>query len=211
MSDDYCSICMSTITDDKYTVSTCGHVFHKECLWPWKKETNKCPMCTGPIDVDEETRGLQPNEAEEQSMARRIRLRTLAQILLVIPIPEIVDEFRAIQEQENEYQESLFLADAAQCARCMDIGRSRDFTQCNTCITTNYCSSLCKALDFEEHQLTCVERRRCMGCNEPHTSCIFCDICGDGPFCKKSCIDHEHKGDSKEEEDVDDSSKKKHC
>lgn len=27
---------------------TCGHAFHKECLVPWLKTQNKCPICSKP-------------------------------------------------------------------------------------------------------------------------------------------------------------------
>jgi len=26
-------------------ISACGHAFHEECIEPWIKKTNKCPVC----------------------------------------------------------------------------------------------------------------------------------------------------------------------
>ena len=34
------------LTKIEHLVGTCGHTFHKECLLPWLKTQNKCPICS---------------------------------------------------------------------------------------------------------------------------------------------------------------------
>tara|TARA_B110000285_G_C14973779_1_gene537916 strand:+ start:533 stop:865 length:333 start_codon:yes stop_codon:yes gene_type:complete len=39
-----CSICLETHTNEIHTTS-CGHVFHKDCISIWLKEHTSCPIC----------------------------------------------------------------------------------------------------------------------------------------------------------------------
>jgi hypothetical protein len=55
---DICTICRQPINEDSIyakeenkiseivSSSICGHAFHKECLDPWLKLHNKCPICS---------------------------------------------------------------------------------------------------------------------------------------------------------------------
>jgi hypothetical protein len=46
--EDGCVVCLEQITngDDKRILTTCGHVFHAECIDTWLTgESNKCPLC----------------------------------------------------------------------------------------------------------------------------------------------------------------------
>lgn len=45
--DKQCSICIgSYVNGEKVIITSCDHVFHKECVENWfKKESNKCPFC----------------------------------------------------------------------------------------------------------------------------------------------------------------------
>ena len=41
-----CNICLCDyIEGDTSTHLPCGHKFHKECILPWLKKNNKCPIC----------------------------------------------------------------------------------------------------------------------------------------------------------------------
>ena len=41
-----CSICLDEITNESIVRKTiCNHVFHDECVIPWFKITNSCPLC----------------------------------------------------------------------------------------------------------------------------------------------------------------------
>ena len=45
-----CSICLSKIKNDKkFTIINCKHSFHIKCISRWKRTSNECPMCRGPI------------------------------------------------------------------------------------------------------------------------------------------------------------------
>ncbi len=49
-----CGICIEHIIDkDKY-ITSCNHIFHKECINKWLQLNNKCPYCrtelTTPLD-----------------------------------------------------------------------------------------------------------------------------------------------------------------
>ena len=51
-----CTICRESINNDSIyaqsegtrsniDIGICGHSFHKECISPWLKNNNKCPIC----------------------------------------------------------------------------------------------------------------------------------------------------------------------
>ena len=53
---DDCTICRQSLNDDSIyskeqnkcstiTTGNCGHSFHTECIEPWLKQYNKCPIC----------------------------------------------------------------------------------------------------------------------------------------------------------------------
>lgn len=47
-----CSICLEPLDEEDanfYRVPACEHIFHKRCIWKWKKESPKCPCCRGPL------------------------------------------------------------------------------------------------------------------------------------------------------------------
>ncbi|CAF1115588.1 unnamed protein product [Rotaria sordida] len=46
--DDKCAICLSEYkTGDTVKVLRCKHFFHPECIDPWLKTSNQCPICRG--------------------------------------------------------------------------------------------------------------------------------------------------------------------
>jgi hypothetical protein len=40
-----CTICLEDATPIDYSMTFCGHVFHKDCLETWKKKDPSCPVC----------------------------------------------------------------------------------------------------------------------------------------------------------------------
>lgn len=51
-SGEICAICLNDFTSewgDVYTIRTCKHQFHWECIHRWKKEQESCPLCRGPL------------------------------------------------------------------------------------------------------------------------------------------------------------------
>ena len=44
--EDNCSICMEQFQDNETVVQLeCNHLFHKNCIDPWKEANEKCPLC----------------------------------------------------------------------------------------------------------------------------------------------------------------------
>lgn len=39
------------ITEIVHLSGTCGHTFHEECLLPWLKSQNKCPICSNKMTI----------------------------------------------------------------------------------------------------------------------------------------------------------------
>jgi len=39
------------ISEITIVTGACGHSFHKECLGPWLKTQNKCPICSKTMDI----------------------------------------------------------------------------------------------------------------------------------------------------------------
>jgi len=47
-----CSICLEVADEEEgnlFAVPGCNHIFHVQCIAQWKKESNKCPICRGPL------------------------------------------------------------------------------------------------------------------------------------------------------------------
>mmetsp|Transcript_3254 Transcript_3254/g.3597 ORF Transcript_3254/g.3597 Transcript_3254/m.3597 type:complete len:197 (-) Transcript_3254:120-710(-) len=50
-----CSVCKCPFEiDDKATEMPCKHLYHEECLLPWLKMHNTCPICRYEIEVEDE-------------------------------------------------------------------------------------------------------------------------------------------------------------
>jgi len=47
-----CSICLAKMDEQEgnlFTVPGCSHIYHKNCILQWKKQSKKCPCCRGPM------------------------------------------------------------------------------------------------------------------------------------------------------------------
>merc|ERR550517_1319994 len=47
-----CPICLEPIDEEKgdlYRVTGCEHIYHKHCIFEWKKYSTKCPCCRGTL------------------------------------------------------------------------------------------------------------------------------------------------------------------
>ncbi|KAH8742399.1 hypothetical protein F5883DRAFT_442405 [Diaporthe sp. PMI_573] len=45
-----CSICIEEYHfGDEVTILPCKHWFHGECVIPWLRQRNTCPICRGPV------------------------------------------------------------------------------------------------------------------------------------------------------------------
>lgn len=50
-----CVVCVEDmVKGEKATVLPCNHFFHSECVTPWLKEHNTCPVCRHSVETEEE-------------------------------------------------------------------------------------------------------------------------------------------------------------
>ena len=50
---DECAICLNSCEDgDEMCVLPCKHELHTDCLLPWLKQTNSCPLCRHQLETD---------------------------------------------------------------------------------------------------------------------------------------------------------------
>ncbi len=48
-----CPVCLKTCEQDEVSCRLpCKHSFHKDCILPWLKRTNSCPMCRHELPTD---------------------------------------------------------------------------------------------------------------------------------------------------------------
>ena len=67
--DDECSICLASYEDgDDLAVLPCSHLMHAECLMPWLKQTNSCPLCRHQLDTDS------PEYEDRRRQQERVRV-----------------------------------------------------------------------------------------------------------------------------------------
>ena len=152
-----CVICLSEITDDALQ-TTCHHTFHAACLAPWKRETNACPTCRSALSADEPVRGVAV-PADTSGDAR------LA--------------MRLAQDSDDDADEEDDAPAVAQCLGCLSMIRPRrPVLHCTHCNEFNYCSPLCRALDFARHMMgECVAHARCPSCMRwiPRAMLLACE------------------------------------
>lgn len=87
----FCSICQANLEDGERirAVSKCQHLFHADCLEPWLRANNSCPLCR--IDISRNTRHIANNYLanilnilEERLQAQRLQFRrNLFQFIVV--------------------------------------------------------------------------------------------------------------------------------
>ena len=63
---DRCTVCQENYKiGDKITNLPCGHCFHKDCLVPWLRQRNTCPLCRFKLKTEDEK--LETQKDEESS------------------------------------------------------------------------------------------------------------------------------------------------
>jgi len=95
-----CVICFEHLDAEMgnvYTIPTCGHCFHEDCVRKWKREKATCPFCRGPLPEElGETRGAAADiEIDNNS------------IELIRRVLEIIQEMERNQNQSPWWKEAL--------------------------------------------------------------------------------------------------------
>lgn len=48
-----CTVCQDNVNmGSKAMVMPCGHIFHPDCVLPWLKDNNTCPVCRYELPTD---------------------------------------------------------------------------------------------------------------------------------------------------------------
>lgn len=76
-SDDKCAICLCEFDNNKKGIKLkCGHIFHQVCLDRWFKTENQCrslcPMCRGPLLLEDGTFFGDLNDIEQRARIHNI-------------------------------------------------------------------------------------------------------------------------------------------
>jgi len=89
-----CSICLEAMDEEEgnlFTVSSCSHTFHIDCIAKWKEMSRKCPCCRGelPEEIDPTLSKLQnlPSEEVAHNMTSSDIFRKITFSLLGIVYP----------------------------------------------------------------------------------------------------------------------------
>ena len=60
-----CPVCLGSFDDDDVIIEMpCEHCFHSDCLLPWLRKTNSCPLCRHELKTDDQS-------YEEYKIAKR--------------------------------------------------------------------------------------------------------------------------------------------
>ena len=64
-----CSVCKEEfVLSEEFLLMPCNHHFHKDCLIPWLKERNSCPVCRYELPTDDEDFERRKKEKEIQKL-----------------------------------------------------------------------------------------------------------------------------------------------
>lgn len=78
---DECAICLTAYQEgDELSLLPCKHELHTDCLTPWLKQTNSCPLCRHQLETDsqeyEERRGQQTGQGMASERPRPSPIQT---------------------------------------------------------------------------------------------------------------------------------------
>jgi len=62
-----CSVCIEDfrVGECGVVILPCGHLFHEECLLPWLKEHNTCPVCRHELPAESSPRAVREPEVSQ--------------------------------------------------------------------------------------------------------------------------------------------------
>ena len=59
-----CSICLENILNDDKHITSCNHIFHKECMARWMSLNHSCPLCRKNLDLNIYGRNDEENDGD---------------------------------------------------------------------------------------------------------------------------------------------------
>lgn len=67
-----CCVCKSEfVLKEKVIKIPCGHIFHEDCIIPWLKRANNCPVCRFELESNDPEYERQKKQREEEERRKR--------------------------------------------------------------------------------------------------------------------------------------------
>ncbi|KAG8495154.1 hypothetical protein CXB51_013220 [Gossypium anomalum] len=123
--DDACSICLEAFCESNpFTVTSCKHEFHLQCVLEWCQRSSQCPMCWQPISLKDPT-SQELLEAVEHERSFRFNPSRNATIFHHPTLGEFDLQHLPVGANETELEERIIqhLAAAAAMGRARHIAR----------------------------------------------------------------------------------------
>ncbi|KAB2080658.1 hypothetical protein ES319_A05G080300v1 [Gossypium barbadense] len=123
--DDACSICLEAFCESNpFTVTSCKHEFHLQCVLEWCQRSSQCPMCWQPISLKDPT-SQELLEAVEHERSFRFNPSRNATIFHHPTLGEFDLQHLPAGANETELEEHIIQHLAAAAA----MGRARHITR----------------------------------------------------------------------------------
>ncbi|TYJ33139.1 hypothetical protein E1A91_A05G082000v1 [Gossypium mustelinum] len=123
--DDACSICLEAFCESNpFTVTSCKHEFHLQCVLEWCQRSSQCPMCWQPISLKDPT-SQELLEAVEHERSFRFNPSRNATIFHHPTLGEFDLQHLPAGANETELEERIIQHLAAAAA----MGRARHITR----------------------------------------------------------------------------------
>ncbi|KAL1098150.1 hypothetical protein V6Z11_D05G080900 [Gossypium hirsutum] len=123
--DDACSICLEAFCESNpFTVTSCKHEFHLQCVLEWCQRSSQCPMCWQPISLKDPT-SQELLEAVEHERSFRFNPSRNATIFHHPTLGEFDLQHLPVGANETELEDRIIqhLAAAAAMGRVHHIAR----------------------------------------------------------------------------------------
>nr|CAD2209625.1 unnamed protein product [Meloidogyne enterolobii] len=75
-----CAICLGKVYENEQQLKNCKHVFHKDCIQPWLRSQQICPICredtqANELEAQPQIENPEPNNRAQRNAHRGFRGR----------------------------------------------------------------------------------------------------------------------------------------
>lgn len=82
--EDACSICLDPFShNDPFTVTTCKHEYHLQCILDWSQRSRQCPMCWQLLSLKDPASQDLLEAVENEKISRLRRPQNLSNFILL--------------------------------------------------------------------------------------------------------------------------------